>query len=39
MKSPEDDCDKNLFAEEVNAHFFFQRALHWWVVSEFDVQS
>ena len=23
MKSPEDDCDKNLFAEEVNAHFIF----------------
>ena len=27
MKSPEDDCDKNLFAEEVNAHFFFFKEL------------
>ena len=26
MKSPEDDCDKNLFAEEVNAHCFFSKS-------------
>ena len=35
MKSPEDDCDINLFAEEVNAHFiFFFKELcigEWWV--------